>query len=91
MKFQDNITLIDEKVAVCYKPQSFIKEVSDYYFNNHVDTLIRNENDILLEIRVNDYSRSDYDSIDFEYVEELEELIDKAKKEGADLLRIRCE
>jgi len=91
MKFQNDIILTNEKVAVCFKPQSFVKEISDYYFNNSIDTLIRNEDDILLEVRVNDYSRSGYDSIDFEYVEELEELIAEAKKEEATLLRIRCE
>lgn len=91
MKFNDQITLTEEKLAVGFKPQSFIQEISDYYFNNSVDTLVRNEDDILLEVRVNDYSRSDYDSIDFEYVEEIEELINKAKEEGATLLKIRCE
>lgn len=91
MKFNDQITLTEEKLAIFFKPQSFIQEISDYYFNDSVDTLIRNEDDILLEIRVNDYSRSDYDSIDFEYVEELEDLINKAKEKGITLLRVRCE
>jgi len=87
----DMVTVVDEKVAVCFKPQSFIQEISDYYFNDSIDTLIRNEDDILLEVRVDDYTRSDYDSIDFEYVEELEELIKKAKEEEATLLKVRCE
>ena len=91
MRLDDQVTLIKEEVAVCFKPQSFIQEISDYYFNDSVDTLIRNEDDILLEVRVNDYLRSDYDSIDFEYVEELEELIKKAKEEGITLLKVRCE
>ena len=91
MKFNDQITLTEEKLAVGFKPQSFIQEISDYYFNNSIDTLVRNEDDILLEVRVNDYSRSDYDSIDFEYVEEIEELIAEAKRKEATLLRVRCE
>ncbi len=89
--YDSKITLTEEKLAVCFKPQSFTQEISDYYFNDSIDTLIRNEDDILLEVRVNDYSRSDYDSIDFEYIEELEELITEAKRKEATLLRVRCE
>ena len=91
INFKGNMAFIEEKVAICFKPQSFINEISDYYFNNSVDTLIRNEDDILLEVRVNEYVRSSYDSIDFEYVEELEELIAEAKREEATLLKVRCE
>jgi len=91
INFKNDIVVVEEKVAVCFKPQSFVQEISDYYFNDSVDTLIRNEDDILLEIRVNEYARSSYDSIDFEYVEELEELIAEAKKEGTTLLKVRCE
>ena len=91
MGFSNEITLIEEKVAICFKSISFVEEISNYYFNDSVDTLIRNEDDMRLVIRVYDYSRSYYDSIDFGYVEELEELIVKAKEEEATLLKVRCD
>ena len=88
---ENDITMVVEKVAVVFKPSSFVEEISNYYFNDNVDSLYRNESELLLEVRVNEYSRSEYEVIDFEYVEELEELIAEAKGQDATLLKIRCE